>query len=124
VGKGGGEGQQEEIKKEYKKVKNKHFVFSNKLPTLRIRLINIKKADSCVRFLNLSETIFSGLCYLRHVLWAPCHNGMMRFQVADSEGGLQICRVEGNILNKLSGTANKGWYSRLGPRRWDNNYTP
>jgi hypothetical protein len=37
---------------------------------------------------------------------------MAHLQVADGEG-LQIWRVDANILNKQSQTADKGWFSSL-----------
>jgi hypothetical protein len=42
-----------------------------------------------------------------------CHHGMARPQVADGGDGLQMWRVTGNILNKQSRTADKGWPSSL-----------
>jgi hypothetical protein len=51
-------------------------------------------------------------------------NGMARPQVADGGEGLQIWRVAANILNKQSGTADKGWPSSLGVGRGANNSPP
>jgi hypothetical protein len=59
-----------------------------------------------------------------HVKWVPCHHGMARPQVADGGDGLQIWRVAANILNKQSRTADRGWSSSLGVRRWANNPPP
>jgi hypothetical protein len=49
-----------------------------------------------------------------HVKWVPCHRGMTPPQVADGGDGLQVWRVAANILNKQSGTADKGWSSSVG----------
>jgi hypothetical protein len=43
-------------------------------------------------------------------------------QVADGGDGLQILRVAANILNKQSGTADKGWFSSLGVGCGVNNF--
>jgi hypothetical protein len=43
-----------------------------------------------------------------HVRWVPCHNGMVRPQVADGGDGLHIWRVAANILNKQSLTTDWG----------------
>jgi hypothetical protein len=51
----------------------------------------------------------------------PCHHGMAHPQVVDGGNGLQIWRVAGNILNKHSRTADKGWSSSLGVGRGANN---
>jgi hypothetical protein len=48
-----------------------------------------------------------------YVRWVPCHHGMDRPQVADGANGIQILGVAANILNKQSGTANKGGGVRL-----------
>jgi hypothetical protein len=47
----------------------------------------------------------------------PCHQGATHSQVADGEEGPQIWRIAANILNK-QWTADKGWSSSLGVRRW------
>jgi hypothetical protein len=49
-----------------------------------------------------------------HVRWVPCHQGMVRPQVADGGDDLQFWRVAANILNKQSRTVDRGWYSSLG----------
>jgi hypothetical protein len=54
----------------------------------------------------------------------PCHHGMARPQVADGGDGLQIWRIAANILNRLSGTPDKGWSSSLGIERGANNSSP
>jgi hypothetical protein len=64
------------------------------------------------------------LTIVRHVKWVPCHHGMARPQVADGGGGLQIWRVDANILIKQSLTADKGWPSSLGIGRGANNFPP
>jgi hypothetical protein len=43
----------------------------------------------------------------------PCHHGIARPQVADGGDGLQIWRVDANILNKQPRAADKGWSSSL-----------
>jgi hypothetical protein len=53
----------------------------------------------------------------RHVRQIACHHGMVRPQVADGGDSLQISRVDTNILNKQSRTANRGWSSLLGVGR-------
>jgi hypothetical protein len=53
-----------------------------------------------------------------------CHHGMARPQVADRGDDLQIWRVDANILNKQSRTADSGWSSSLGVGRWANNPSP
>jgi len=35
----------------------------------------------------------------------PCHHGMARTRFADSGYGLQVCKVNGNVLNKQSWAA-------------------
>jgi hypothetical protein len=45
-------------------------------------------------------------------------------QVADGGDGFQIWRVASNILNKQSGTADKGWSSILGVERGPNISSP
>jgi hypothetical protein len=52
-------------------------------------------------------------CFKSHKC-APCHHGMMCHQVADGGDGLQIWRVDTNILNNQSWTADRGWSSSLG----------
>jgi hypothetical protein len=49
---------------------------------------------------------------------------MARPQVADGGDALQFWRLAANILNKQSGTADKGWSSSLGVRRGANNSSP
>jgi hypothetical protein len=50
-----------------------------------------------------------------HVMWVPCHHGMVHPQVADGHGP-HIWRVAANILNKQSRIADKGWSSSFGVR--------
>jgi hypothetical protein len=59
-----------------------------------------------------------------HVRWAPCHDGMARPQVAHGGDAFQLWRVDANILNRQSRTADKGWSSRLGVGRGANNSSP
>jgi len=59
-----------------------------------------------------------------HVLWVPCHHGMVHPQVANGGERLQIQRVAVNILNKQSWAADKGWSSSLGIGCGANNPTP
>jgi hypothetical protein len=49
-----------------------------------------------------------------NVRWDPCHHRMAPPQVAGGGDGLQTCRVDANIMNKHSRTADKGWSSSLG----------
>jgi hypothetical protein len=49
-----------------------------------------------------------------HARWVPCQHGMARPQVANAGDGLQIWKVTGNILNKQSRAADKGWSSSWG----------
>jgi hypothetical protein len=58
------------------------------------------------------------------VKWVRCHNGMPRPQVAAGGDGLQIWRVDENILNMQSPTARKEWSSSLGVGRGANNSSP
>jgi hypothetical protein len=51
---------------------------------------------------------------LGNVKWVACHHGVERPQVAAGGDGLQIWRVDENISNKQSRTADKGWPSSLG----------
>jgi len=53
----------------------------------------------------------------------PCHHSMERPQVADG-GTPAIWRVDVNILNKQSRTADKGWSTSLGVARGANNASP
>ena len=53
----------------------------------------------------------------------PSLEGMARPQVADG-GTIPIWSVAGNILNKESRTADKGWYFSLGFARDANNSSP
>jgi exonuclease III len=59
-----------------------------------------------------------------HVKCVHCHHGMARPRVADRGDGLQIWRVDANILNKQTRTADCGWYSSLGVGRGANNPPP
>jgi hypothetical protein len=52
------------------------------------------------------------------VKWIHCHHGMARPRMADRGDGLQIWRVAANVLKKQSRTADSGWSSSLGIRRW------
>jgi hypothetical protein len=49
---------------------------------------------------------------------------MERPRIADGEDGLQIRKVDVNVLNKQKRTDNSGWYSILGVERRANNSTP
>jgi hypothetical protein len=35
-----------------------------------------------------------------HVKWDPCHNDLVRPRYIDAGDGLQICRIDVNVLNK------------------------
>jgi hypothetical protein len=63
------------------------------------------------------KTYYSNSNFVR---WVSCHHGMARPQAADGDG-LQIWRVDANMLNKQSWTADKGWSSSLGAGRGANN---
>jgi hypothetical protein len=52
-----------------------------------------------------------------YVKSVPCHHSMLCPQVANGEDSIQIWRVDANILNKQSQTANKGWSYSLGVGR-------
>jgi hypothetical protein len=54
----------------------------------------------------------------------PCHISIARPRVADGGDGLQIWKVDSNILNKQSRIADKGWSSGLGVGRGANNSLP
>jgi hypothetical protein len=57
---------------------------------------------------NLPEKSYCQYCkFSIHVKWVPCHHGMARPQVGDGGDGLQILKVDANILNKPSQTAGK-----------------
>jgi hypothetical protein len=68
--------------------------------------------------------IFYFLSFICHVRWVPCRHGMACPQVADGGDGLQIWKVAGNILNKQSRTADKGWSSSLEVGLGANNFSP
>jgi hypothetical protein len=59
-----------------------------------------------------------------HVKWVQFHHSMVRPRVVDRGDGLQIWRVDANILNKQSRTADSGWSSSLGVGRGANNPPP
>jgi hypothetical protein len=46
-------------------------------------------------------------------MWVPSHHGVSRPQVADTDDGLQIWKVDVNIFSKRSRIADKGWSSNL-----------
>jgi hypothetical protein len=50
---------------------------------------------------SVGRHMYLYLFYNSHVRWVPCHHGMARAQVADGEGGLQLCSVAGNILSRI-----------------------
>jgi len=52
-----------------------------------------------------------------HVKLVPCHHATANLQVADGGDGLQICGIPAVMLNKLSWSAGKGWYSSLETRK-------
>jgi hypothetical protein len=49
---------------------------------------------------------------------------MARSQVPGGGDGLQIWRIDANILNKQSRTADKDWSSSSGVGRGANNFSP
>jgi len=53
-----------------------------------------------------------------------CHKGMALPRVAGGGDGLQLWRVDTNILNKRSRRADKGWPSSLGVGCVANNSSP
>jgi hypothetical protein len=57
--------------------------------------------------ISVSE-VESSYGYGNRVKWVPCHHGMGRSQVADGGDGLEIWRVDANILNKQSRKADRG----------------
>jgi hypothetical protein len=66
-----------------------------------------------------------GLYYASaHVRLIPCHQVMVRPQVAEEGDGPQIWRAAANMLNKQSWIAEKGSHSGLGVGRGANNSLP
>jgi hypothetical protein len=59
-----------------------------------------------------------------HVMWVPCHHGMVHPQFADGEDGLQLWRVAANKLNKQPQTADKESASSLEVGCGSNNLLP
>jgi hypothetical protein len=51
-----------------------------------------------------------------------CHHCTAHHPVTDGGDGLQICRVNANILKKQPQTADKGWSSSLSGAREVNNF--
>jgi hypothetical protein len=60
------------------------------------------------------EDIFYYICRILLVKWMPWHCGMVHFWVANRGESLHVWRVAANILNNLSQTVGKGWFSSLG----------
>jgi hypothetical protein len=66
---------------------------------------------SCNIVISYESHTSSNIYTLKNnVRWVPCHPGMERPQVAGGGDGLQIWRVEANVLNKQSWIAQKGWF--------------
>jgi hypothetical protein len=80
-------------------------------------------------FRPISYMYSSSPLFMLHALpisssWVLCHQGMVLPQVADGGDTLQVWRIAGNILNKPSRTADKGWSSSLGVGRGADNSSP
>jgi hypothetical protein len=58
------------------------------------------------------------------VKWVSCHHAMAPPLVADGGDEIQMWRVDANILNRQSRTAEKGWSSSLGVGCRANNFPP
>jgi len=58
------------------------------------------------------------------LLWLLCHHGMARPRGADRGDVLHIWRIEANVLNKQSRTADNWWSSTFGFGRGANSSSP
>jgi hypothetical protein len=78
----------------------------------------------CFIFVSMKIYFIDLITFFIMCVWAPCHHGIARRQVADGGDGLQIWRVAANILNKQSRTADNERSSSLGFGRGTNNSSP